>query len=177
MRCTIRAVENGLWCVAWGLLGSAVALSLSPDGAGVRFGSSDKVLHSAGYGALALSLLLAAVWFPGRGRGRLANQAVLLISAVIGLSLVLEVLQGFVGRDADTLDAGANLLGSVGGYGIWRLLRTTDRRGRNGRDPPRGHARKGVNGVDQIVADGAYRAFRDDHGANWTQSASLTHRT
>jgi VanZ family protein len=73
----------------------------------------DKAQHFTAYFGLALLATL--------GWGRHIRARVIL-AAVLALGGVLEILQAFVGRDAQWLDMGANTLGAVTGLGLGFLL-------------------------------------------------------
>ena len=73
----------------------------------------DKAQHFTAYFGLAL---LAAL---GWGRHIRAS---LILGAILFLGGALEILQAYVGRDAQWLDMGANTLGAVSGLGLGFLL-------------------------------------------------------
>jgi VanZ family protein len=76
-------------------------------------GLNDKVLHFSAYFGLAA---LAA--FALRSRER----AVAAILGLVAMGAVLELLQGFVGRDMSGFDAAANAAGAIFGGAIARGL-------------------------------------------------------
>ena len=92
--------------IAWGELVPGLSLPIW-----------DKALHFTAYFGLGL---LAWIAFHRRG---LAGWAVL---GMIVLGGLLEIVQGYVGRDADIYDEIANALGALSGagiaYGVRRLL-------------------------------------------------------
>jgi VanZ family protein len=119
----IKALDTLVWVVAWALLLIAVVGSLSPrEGGGFSF--SDKLTHVVGYTALCAAFLLAAVWLPRRGPGRFPGGAVAVTVAIALVGAVIELLQGYVGRTVDVLDAAANIAGCVGGLLLWGALRS-----------------------------------------------------
>jgi len=73
----------------------------------------DKGLHFTAYLGLAG---MAAVALKKR------NEAILAMVGLIVLGGLLEVLQGFTGRDPDIYDEVANTLGALTGAGLGRLL-------------------------------------------------------
>jgi hypothetical protein len=119
-----RVVDGGLWALSMGLLMATFVLSLGPAPPGLNsFLASDKLIHAAGYAALAGSWLLAAVWRPGRGDGPFPRAAwtVAVGAAVLGAGM--EVGQHFVHRHADPLDALADLGGILAAAWTWMALR------------------------------------------------------
>ncbi|OAI45034.1 hypothetical protein AYO42_03625 [Rhizomicrobium sp. SCGC AG-212-E05] len=94
--------------VCWG--------ELTPNPPDISTSQWDKVQHFTAYFGLALLATLA--W--GR-RGWLLR----ILLSVIALGGLLEILQGFVGRDAAWLDQLANTVGALLGMGwalAWRRL-------------------------------------------------------
>jgi len=101
------------WCfwpamavVAWG--------ELKPDPTPLPdFLFWDKAQHFTAYFGLALLATL--------GWGR-SIRARFILAGVLALGGSLEILQAFVGRDAEWADMGANTLGAVTGLGLGFLL-------------------------------------------------------
>jgi len=94
--------------VCWG--------ELTPNPPDISASQWDKVQHFTAYFGLALLATLA--WAQ---RGRLPR----ILLGVIALGGALEILQGFVGRDAAWLDQLANTVGALLGMGwalTWRRL-------------------------------------------------------
>jgi VanZ family protein len=110
-----------LWVLAAAVLIPVVLLSIGPD-PDVGSGPWQTAWHGAAYAALTVCLLFAAVWSPGRGRGPFPAGAALVVGGTIGVGVLIEVAQLAVGRDADPIDALANAIGAVVGYGLWRAL-------------------------------------------------------
>jgi VanZ family protein len=109
-----RIKRLAFWCfwpavavVAWGELAGPPQHDFPP------FLLWDKAQHFTAYFGLAL---LAALGWGRRMRARAILGAVLLLGGV------LEILQAFVGRDAQWLDMGANTLGAVTGLGLGFLM-------------------------------------------------------
>jgi VanZ family protein len=74
----------------------------------------DKLLHFTAYFGLAAMASLAL-------RGR--RSAAVALLALIVFGGFLEIVQGYVGRDADVLDELANTLGALAGYAAgWAVL-------------------------------------------------------
>ena len=129
-----RAVDGLLWLVSLFLFVTILFLSLGrpPDVPGLHFEAADKVGHMIAYGALTFSLLLAAVWRPGR-TGRTGDGLVASAWAVVGGVLVfggaVELVQLTVHRNGDVLDLMADAIGALIATGLWRLLqRRAERR-------------------------------------------------
>ena len=120
---TPRVVAVGLWCAAWACVAAAIVLSLAPRSSADPATPGDKLAHLSGYSVMALCFLTAAVWAPGRGRGRLRDRPGRVVGGVIGFSFCLELLQPLVGRTADVGDAAANALGAALGWALWVWLR------------------------------------------------------
>jgi VanZ family protein len=94
----------------------------APPDIGPDFDWADKVWHFLGYGALTGTLLLAAVWRPGRGEGRFPRAGVHVALLVLAVAWLTEVLQAPFGRDFDPTDALADLAGIALASAIWRRL-------------------------------------------------------
>ncbi|HEY7280007.1 MAG TPA: VanZ family protein [Actinomycetota bacterium] len=121
-------VEACFWIAAVGSIVATVVYSLGPAPSELNaFPFADKVFHATAYGAITLTWLLAAVWRPGRGGGVLAGDGVPLVIGAIVLGAGIEVAQHFVSRDAQFLDAVADVVGALVGYAVWRLVRALDR--------------------------------------------------
>jgi hypothetical protein len=116
-------IERALWWSAWVSVGAALLLSLGPGGGAEPSSIMDKLAHVGGYGAMSVCFLLAAVWLPGRGGGRLPNGSGWILAAILAFSLVVEIAQGFVGRSTDPLDGVANALGVGIAWLAWRAAR------------------------------------------------------
>ena len=96
----------GLVLIAWG------ELTPNPPDLGSVLGW-DKAQHFIAYFGLAG---MATMVF---GFGPRLIQAII---AIILFSGILEILQGFTGRDPDILDFAANSVGALSGFGIGCLL-------------------------------------------------------
>ena len=99
--------------------------SFGPEPPGAdAFPAADKVLHAGAYAVTMGVFLMVAVWRPGRGSGRYPRALPLIIGVALTLSVGSELLQGTVfERDADLLDASADLAGVMLALGVWRILR------------------------------------------------------
>jgi hypothetical protein len=118
-----RRIDAILWVTTLVLLVASFVLSWgAPLGLGPKFGLADKVWHLLGYGALCLTLLLAAAWRPGRGEGRFPRSGRAAALLVLAIAWITEVLQAPFGRDAELADAVADLAGVVVGFLAWRML-------------------------------------------------------
>lgn len=107
----------GILAVYWGLLFVATHIPKIPDG--LEPGVGDKWMHTIAYAGLAV-LLAFAVACARDGSGRLTLKlagGLWLTCALYGI--VDEVLQGFVSRQPDIRDWGADLLGSAAGVVIY----------------------------------------------------------
>ncbi|MGH9169086.1 MAG: hypothetical protein ACRD02_14785 [Acidimicrobiia bacterium] len=116
-----RLVDAALWGASFVLFVLSFVLSWgAPPDIGPEFDWIDKAWHILGYGALAGMLLLAAVWRPGRGDGRLPRAALVVPLTVLALAWATEALQAPFGRDADPTDALADLAGIGIAFTIWK---------------------------------------------------------
>ena len=118
----VRALETLVWISAWTVLALALVGSLTPQEA-TEPSFSDKLTHALDYTALCSLFLLAAVWLPLRGTGRFPNSAGAVMVAIAAVGVVIEILQGFVGRSVDVLDVAANMVGCLCGRLLWGALR------------------------------------------------------
>jgi VanZ family protein len=124
-----RLVDALLWGLSAFLIVSSVVLSIDPE-PDVYYGLdlTDGALHLLGYGGLTGTLLLAAVWRPGRGRGRFPRAAPLVVAGTVLLGAAIEVAQAFVpGRTSDWRDFVANVLGITLALTGWATMRLTSR--------------------------------------------------
>lgn len=108
-------LSRAAWAVVVPVLGTAPGHR--PD-----FDWIDKAWHFLGYGALTGTLLLAAVWRPGRGDGRLPRAGLWVAGLVLTVAWLTEALQAPFDRDVELLDALADLGGVLAGYAVWRML-------------------------------------------------------
>jgi VanZ family protein len=74
----------------------------------------DKLLHFTAY--FILSLLATTALRAGRN-------ALLAVLGLIALGGALEIIQGFIGRDAELMDEAANTLGAIAGFVLgWTFI-------------------------------------------------------
>ena len=92
------------------------------------FSGVDKLQHGLAYFVTSLLLLLAAVWRPGRGDGPLARWEVWVAAALIAAGAGIEVLQSFIGRDADLGDWVAEMVAVGLSWATMAALRSWSRR-------------------------------------------------
>ena len=90
-------------------------LSLMPPKSELQIPTNDKVGHFLAYAVFSLNICLL---FP-----QVSKKMVLLLLAVIGYGILLEFLQGFVGRSTSFYDFLANTTGVSIGFGIYLLVR------------------------------------------------------
>ena len=85
---------------------------------------SDKPWHFLAYFFTVGSLLLAAVWRPGRGAGRFPRATGWIVGAAVLVGAGLELVQGSMpNRQMELMDAAANTLGSLAALGAWAGVR------------------------------------------------------
>ena len=129
----MSGLDRLLWGLVAGEVGAILALSFGPSPAGPTVALADKAGHGVAYAALTATMLLAAVWRPGRGPGPVPQGGGGVAAGAFLLGVVVELAQGtaaFPGRDADPLDVVANGAGVLLGLAGWRWART-----RSGRLP------------------------------------------
>jgi len=118
-----QLTDTLLWAASFVLLVLSFVLSWGPPPhLGPAFDWSDNVWHFAGYGALCGTVLLAAVWRPGRGGGRFAGAGLRVAALVLVVAWLTEALQAPFHRDVQLLDAGADLAGVMVGFVVWRVI-------------------------------------------------------
>ena len=91
------------------------------------FRDIDKVQHGLAYFVTSLLLLLAAVWRPGRGDGPFARWGTWVPVALIAAGGGIEILQSFIGRDAELGDWAAEIVAVALAWGTVTALRAWSR--------------------------------------------------
>lgn len=118
-----RLLDLALWGASFILLILSLVLSWGPPPQlGPRLDWSDKAWHLLGYAALCGTLLLAAVWRPGRGGGRFAGAGLGVPVLVLVVAWFTEALQAPFHRDVQLLDALADLAGVTAGFLAWKVV-------------------------------------------------------
>jgi VanZ family protein len=120
-----RLLDAGLWIGAAvaGILVVLYSLSAIPPGI-QAFSGADKAGHAAVCFSTVLLLLFAAVWRPGRGRGRFPGATPLIVVGLVVAGIVLELLQAtFTERSAEVLDVVMETFGALAALGVFTLLR------------------------------------------------------
>ena len=115
-------VDAALWAASFALFVLSLLFSWGPQPPSPNLSWFDKVWHGVGYGALTGTLLLAAVWRPGRGRGRFPRAALRIALLVLALAWLTEALQAPFHRDVEVLDAEADLAGVLFGFLAWSVI-------------------------------------------------------
>jgi Na+/proline symporter len=119
-----QLLDGALWAASFILLVLSFVLSWgAPPDLGPSFYWSDKAWHFLGYAALSGTLLLAAVWRPGRGDGRFAGKGIGVAVVVVLVAWLTEALQAPFHRDVDLLDAATDLAGVAAGLLAWEAVR------------------------------------------------------
>jgi VanZ family protein len=113
------AILCGLVTLWWSLV------SLPPERH--LFRGVDKLQHGLAYFVTSLSLLLAAVWRPGRGDGPFARWSIWIVGALVAAGAGIEVLQSFIGRDAELGDWIAEIVAVALAYGVLQIVRWASR--------------------------------------------------
>jgi VanZ family protein len=118
-----RLLDAALWASSFVLLVFSLALSWGPPPHfAAPFRWSDKPWHFLGYGGLCETLLLAAVWRPGRGPGSFPRAGRRVALLVLAVAWATEALQAPFGRDVEVTDAVADLAGITLGFVLWKSL-------------------------------------------------------
>ena len=121
-----RAVDAVLWTLTVVFAATTIWLSFGPTPPGVQaFPGADKVWHGVAYFVTTSSLLLVAIWRPGRGDGPFVRLEVWLLAAIVAAGGLLELAQGVVtnNRDADPLDWLAEIIAVAAALAVNRSLR------------------------------------------------------
>ena len=113
------AILCGLVTLWWSLV------SLPPERH--LFNGVDKLQHGLAYFVTSLLLLLAAVWRPGRGDGPFARWGVWIVGVLIAAGAGIEVLQSFIGRDAELGDWIAEIVAVALAFGVLQAMRWASR--------------------------------------------------
>jgi VanZ family protein len=105
----LRSRESRIDAVLWAAAFVCVFLTLwwslvSAPPERHLFRDIDKVQHGLAYFVTSLLLLLAGVWRPGRGDGPFARWGVWVPAVLIAAGAGIEILQSFIGRDAELGD-------------------------------------------------------------------------
>jgi VanZ family protein len=120
-----------LWAAALAALVWLLVASLGPAPSLIdAFRFADKVFHALHYALTTILFLLAAVWRPGRGAGPAPRAAKAIVVTGLILGAAIEVIQGFIGRQADLVDFLADAAGIALGLGSWAGLRAVGTRSR-----------------------------------------------
>ena len=85
------------------------------------FRDIDKVQHGLAYFVTSLLLLLAAVWRPARGDGPFARWGAWVPVALIAAGAGIEIVQSFIGRDAELGDWLAEIVAVALAWGLVRV--------------------------------------------------------
>jgi len=107
------AILCGLVTLWWSLV------SLPPERH--LFKGIDKLQHGVAYFVTSLLLLLAAVWRPGRGDGPFARWGAWVPVALIAAGAGIEIVQSFIGRDAELGDWLAEIVAVALAWGLVRV--------------------------------------------------------
>ena len=81
--------------------------------------------HAFAYFVTSLLLLLAAVWRPGRGDGVLAPWTWWVLGAMVLAGGAVEIVQSFVGREAELADWVAEIVAVAAAAGVLAVLRAS----------------------------------------------------
>lgn len=123
-------VDAFFWAIPLALLLFGVFRSLQPETSGLRL---DLLHHGLGSVALSFSLLLAAVWRPGKGDGLYPTGQWWVVGSVVMMGGLIEAIQIVMGDSrfgsaASFRDVALDLLGALGGWALWRVMRTASSR-------------------------------------------------
>ena len=123
LRSDTRILDALLWALVAIVATAILILSLgAPVGEGFLPGI-DKIFHATAYATLTFLVLLAGVWRPGRGHGRWPWGTTWVVVGAVLLGGSIELAQSLVTRDPNIFDACANLVGTLVGVRLWRIIR------------------------------------------------------
>ena len=117
-------IDRVLWAAAVLCVVVTLWLSLAevPPGTSA-FGGADKVEHAFAYFVTSLLVLLASVWRPGRGKGVLWPWRWWVLGAMVLAGGAVEIVQSYVGREAELADWVAEIVAvalAAGVLALWR---------------------------------------------------------
>lgn len=123
-------VDAIFWAIPLLLLLFGIFRSLQPETSGLRL---DLLHHGLGSVALSLSLLLAAVWRPGKGDGLYPNGQWWVVGVVVAMGGLIEMTQvvsgdSRFGSAASFRDLTLDTLGALCGWAIWKGVRVASSR-------------------------------------------------
>lgn len=119
-----KPLDIVLWIVAVVSSALTIGFSVLPPPTVATSTMSDKPWHFLAYFVTVGSLLLAAVWRPGRGDGRFPRAGIWIVVGAIVVGIALELVQGsLLDRQMEFVDAIADTLGTLAAYGAWAGLR------------------------------------------------------
>ena len=123
-------VDAFFWAIPLVLLLFGVFRSLQPETSGLRL---DLLHHGLGSVALSFSLLLAAVWRPGKGDGLYPTGQWWVVGSVVVMGGLIEAIQIVMGDSrfgsaASFRDLALDSLGALVGWALWLGLRTASSR-------------------------------------------------
>jgi VanZ family protein len=119
------AIDLALWVLAAACAATTLWFSFGapPPGANL-FPGADKVGHAIAYFATTLSFLFAAVWRPGRGKGRFSRLGLWFPAAAVVAGVAIEMLQGMAPpRSAEVNDVVAEVIGAGIAMAVFSLVR------------------------------------------------------
>ena len=117
-----RIIDAALWGLSVTTLLATLVLTLDREPI-LMAGRWDKLAHAGAYATMTAAFLMALAWRPGQ-EARPARHAAVIVAAVMGLAITLELVQGpLPGRSAEAADALSGMTGAAVGWAAWRLLR------------------------------------------------------
>jgi VanZ family protein len=128
VRGRLDRIDLGLWAAAvlCGVVTLWLSLGAVPPGTQI-FSGADKVEHALAYLVTTLLVLLAAVWRPGRGDGPFARWWWAVLVAMVLAGGAIEIVQSFVGREAELADWVAEIVAVTLAWGVLIVWRGRDR--------------------------------------------------
>lgn len=120
---TSLVVEGIFWAMPIALMVAALVIVLTSQPPPPPL---DKILHAVGAAVLTISLLLAAVWRPGRGEGAYPRGGIFVTGFVVLLAVAVELFEELHYRLIEGWgwgDLAAGVGGATIGWGIWAALR------------------------------------------------------
>jgi len=121
---TSRIVDVSLWALSLVILLAIFLFSWATEPPLASYGYTDKIGHALAYAGLSGSLLLAAVWRPGRGRGPFPRATWAIFVGSVAVGGIAELGQGlFFHRDASFRDLLIDAIGVGAATAVWLLGR------------------------------------------------------
>ena len=125
---TSRTIDVSLWALSLAILLAIFLFSWATEPPLASYSYTDKIGHALAYAGLSGSLLLAAVWRPGRGSGPFPRAMWAILFGSVAVGGIAEIGQGlFFHRDASFRDLLIDAVGVGAATTVWLLVRHQQR--------------------------------------------------